>query len=59
MTFWRRFIPILVCTGLLFGLSEAQSVGNVTGTVTDATSGEKLEAVQVHIPELEIGHRVG
>ena len=49
-----RFIPILVCVGLLSGVVQAQSVGTVTGTVTDAASGEKLEVVQVHIPTLKL-----
>ncbi len=55
MTFWHSSIPILVCAALLLGVSEAQSVGNITGTVTDAASGEKLEAVQVYIPVLKLG----
>ena len=55
MAFFSRFIPILVCVGLLSGVVQAQSVGTVTGTVTDAASGEKLEVVQVHIPTLKLG----
>ena len=55
MVFLSRFIPILVCVGLLSGVVQAQSVGTVTGTVVDASSGEKLEAVQVHIPTLKLG----
>ncbi|MDE2832388.1 MAG: carboxypeptidase-like regulatory domain-containing protein, partial [Gemmatimonadota bacterium] len=55
MAFFSRFIPILVCVGLLSGVVQAQSVGTITGTVTDAASGEKLEAVQVHIPTLKLG----
>ncbi|MDE2832385.1 MAG: carboxypeptidase-like regulatory domain-containing protein, partial [Gemmatimonadota bacterium] len=55
MAFWHRYIPILVCAVLFFGVGEAQSVENVTGTVTDAASGEKLEAVQIYIPALKLG----
>ena len=55
MAFWHGYIPILVCAVLLFGVSEAQSVGTITGTVTDAAGGEKLEAVQVYIPTLKLG----
>ena len=50
MTFWHRSIPTLACAALLFGVVQAQSVGTITGTVTDAANGEKLEAVQVYIP---------
>ena len=55
MAFFCRYIPILICAALFFDVSEAQSVGTITGTVTDAASGEKLEAVQVHIPSLKLG----
>ncbi len=55
MAFLSRFISILACALLLSGVVQAQSVGTVTGTVTDAASGEKLEAVQVHIPALKLG----
>ena len=55
MTFFSRFIPILVCVVLFSNVVQAQSVGTVTGTVVDAASGEKLEAVQVHIPALKLG----
>ena len=55
MTFFSRFISILVCAVLFSGVVQAQSVGTVTGTVVDAASGEKLEAVQVHIPTLKLG----
>ena len=54
MFFLSRFIPILVCAVLLPGVVQAQSVGTITGTVTDAASGEKLEVVQVHIPTLKL-----
>ena len=53
MAFFCRYIPILVCAALFLGVSEAQSVGTITGTVTDAESGEKLEAVQIYIPVLK------
>ena len=55
MAFLSRFIPILVCVGLLSDVVQAQSVGTVTGTVTNAASGERLEVVQVHIPTLKLG----
>ena len=55
MVFLSRFIPILVCVGLLHSVVQAQSVGTVTGTVVNAASGEKLEVVQVHIPTLKLG----
>ncbi|MDE2724291.1 MAG: carboxypeptidase-like regulatory domain-containing protein, partial [Gemmatimonadota bacterium] len=55
MAFFCRYIPILVCAALFLGVSEAQSVGTITGTVTDAESGEKLEAVQIYIPALTLG----
>ncbi|MCY4352837.1 MAG: carboxypeptidase-like regulatory domain-containing protein, partial [Gemmatimonadetes bacterium] len=55
MFFLSSFIPILACVALLSNVVQAQSVGTITGTVTDAASGEKLEAVQVHIPTLKLG----
>jgi outer membrane receptor protein involved in Fe transport len=54
MAFLSRFIPIFVCALLLSDVVQAQSVGTITGTVTDAASGEKLEVVQVHIPTLKL-----
>ncbi len=54
MFFLSRFIPILACAALFSNVVQAQSVGTVTGTVTDAASGEKLEVVQVHIPTLKL-----
>ena len=54
MAFLSRFIPIFACALLLPGVVQAQSVGTITGTVTDAASGEKLEVVQVHIPTLKL-----
>ena len=54
MTFLCKYVPILASIVLFFGAAQAQSVGTVTGTVTDAASGEKLEVVQVHIPALKL-----
>ena len=54
MFFLSRFIPILACVALFSNVVQAQSVGTVTGTVTDAASGEKLEVVQIHIPTLKL-----
>ena len=35
--------------------SLAAQVGTVTGTVTDANTGEPIATVQVHIPDLQLG----
>ena len=54
----RKTSSSLIALAAALGMaasSLAAQVGTVTGTVTDANTGEPIATVQVHIPELQLG----
>ena len=54
----RKPFALLACLVIWTGAANtatAQSAGSITGIVTDAVSGQPIEAVQVSVPELGIG----
>ena len=51
---WSSAAVLVAALAMATGSLAAQ-VGIVTGTVTDANSGEPIATVQVHIPELQLG----
>jgi len=58
MKLWGKFLPlVLAAVFMIAGTSTAaaQGTGTITGTVSDATTGQTLESAQVFLPGLNMG----